>query len=184
MDKENKFIDFFKKFADTESSIKRTPTYFLVICVLLVVLIVKIDKTNNFLQQIAENGTNKLEVETYDETFIEIITEESKDETDYVPMLEASTNITSPNSSNNSEKESTTKHTYESTTSTTTVQNTDNTTRKSYVLNTSSKKIHLPSCSFVSRTKEENKKTVNLSEDEFQQYHNNGYTMCKTCGGI
>ena len=43
MDKQNKFIDFFKKFADTEASIKRMPTYFLVICVLLVVLIVKID---------------------------------------------------------------------------------------------------------------------------------------------
>lgn len=66
---------------------------------------------------------------------------------------------------------------------TTTQKSDDNVSRKTYVLNTSSKKIHLPDCTFVGRTKEENKKTVKLSTDELNQYKNDGYTICKTCGG-
>ena len=55
--------------------------------------------------------------------------------------------------------------------------------KQKYVINTSSKKIHLPECSFVGRTKEENKKTVELTKDELNNYLQNGHEFCKTCGG-
>lgn len=50
-----------------------------------------------------------------------------------------------------------------------------------YVINTNSKKIHSPNCSSAINTKEENKKTVVLSDAEFQQYLNDGYTVCSRC---
>ena len=89
---------------------------------------------------------------------------------------------------NNSDNETTTNNKVTTTTTTTstvthttTSQNISNS--QTYVLNINSKKIHLPDCSFVARTKEENKKTVKLTDDELQDYVNDGYTICKTCGG-
>ena len=115
---------------------------------------------------------------------------ENKDKEDYLPLLEELTDEETTNEENstkkqnNTSKETTTKnHTETTTSSTTTQKSDDNITRKTYVLNISSKKIHLPDCSFLARTKEENKKTVKLSDDELNQYKNDGYTICKTCGG-
>ena len=47
-----------------------------------------------------------------------------------------------------------------------------------YVLNTNSKKIHLPSCSQVSSIKTENKKITNQSKQELLSQ---GYVPCKNC---
>lgn len=47
-----------------------------------------------------------------------------------------------------------------------------------YILNTSSKKIHLPSCSQVSSIKTENKKTTKQSKQELLDL---GYMPCKNC---
>ena len=52
-----------------------------------------------------------------------------------------------------------------------------------YVINVNSNKIHYSSCTFVTRMKEENKKEIKLSKDELNNYLNNGYTFCSTCGG-
>ena len=52
------------------------------------------------------------------------------------------------------------------------------TTNVEYVLNTNSKKIHLPSCSQVSSIKPENKKTTNQPKQDLQDQ---GYTPCKNC---
>lgn len=167
---------------NTEETLKKIPKYLVLICILLVVLIVRLEKANSYLRTIAENGTNVIEYETFDDTFIEIITEESKEKEDYIPLLEELTDeeTTSETTQKNSSKETTTKKHNETTT---TQKSDDNVSRKTYVLNTSSKKIHLPDCSFVSRTKEENKKTVKLSTEELNQYKNDGYVICKTCGG-
>ena len=54
---------------------------------------------------------------------------------------------------------------------------------KTYVINKSSKKIHLESCSFADRIKEDNKQTLQLTIEELQEYLQNGYTKCNTCGG-
>ncbi len=189
--KEKKIVTIFKKFIDVDESVKRIPIYFFLVCVLLVVLIFKLSQTNEYLKVIAENGKNSVEYETFDDTFIEIVTEEKKDKEDYIPLLEELTDeeTTSQENTtkktNNTQTETTTKNNEESTTAnnTTTQKSDDNVSRKTYVLNISSKKIHLPDCTFVGRTKEENKKTVKLSTDELNQYKNDGYTTCKTCGG-
>lgn len=191
MEKENKFIDFFRKITDSESALKRIPFYFFLICVLLVVLIFKLGKTNQYLRIIAENGTSNIEYETRDDTFIEVITEDKKEIEDYIPLLEEVTDETTTEKKTNvSAKETTTKSNKETTTNNTTHSSTttqtseeNNVTKKTYILNINSKKIHYPDCSSAARTKEENKKTVNLSKDELQNYINDGYTFCKTCGG-
>lgn len=54
---------------------------------------------------------------------------------------------------------------------------------KTYVINKNSKKIHTKDCSFVDRMKEENKQTVQLTKDELNNYLNDGYTTCSSCGG-
>lgn len=48
-----------------------------------------------------------------------------------------------------------------------------------FVLNTSSKKIHKPTCSGATGMSEKNKKTVNGTE--LKQYLNQGYEYCGTC---
>ncbi len=48
-----------------------------------------------------------------------------------------------------------------------------------YVLNTSTKKIHLPTCSSAKRMSEKNKKSI--SSKELQGYLNNDYSYCKNC---
>ena len=47
-----------------------------------------------------------------------------------------------------------------------------------YILNTDSKKFHIPSCTFVGRMNEENKAKFDGSRDELIA---NGYSSCKTC---
>jgi competence protein ComEC len=51
-------------------------------------------------------------------------------------------------------------------------------TQKSYILNTSSKKIHYPDCSSVRQMSEKNKKDTNLSIEELV---NLGYSPCGRC---
>lgn len=48
----------------------------------------------------------------------------------------------------------------------------------SYILNTSSKKIHLPDCSYVSDMSEKNKEFTSKS---VEQLESEGYTPCKNC---
>lgn len=163
--------------SNIEITVKKLSKFLILLCVLLVVLIVRVEKANMYLRTIAENGTNAIEYETFDDTFIEVETDDKKEKEDYLPLLEELTE-----DETTTQKQSTTSNNITETTTkdSTTV---DNSLKKTYVLNISSKKIHLPNCSFVSRTKEENKKTVKLSTEDLNQYKNDGYTICKTCGG-
>lgn len=188
-----KFSEKLKKFFSSDASLQRIPLYFFLTCVLLVVLIFKIGETNLYLKEIAANGTEVIEIETKDvnyENVVDVYIETTKSAEDIVPLLEELTDIKTttknPKETTTKMEETTTKEnvTKENTTKQPTTQNNDNKSDKTtYVLNISSKKIHLPDCSFVDRTKEENKKTVELTEKELQEYLNNGYTFCKTCGG-
>lgn len=47
-----------------------------------------------------------------------------------------------------------------------------------YILNTSSKKIHMPTCSFVEKTDAENREETNKSLEELEA---DGYMPCGTC---
>lgn len=90
---------------------------------------------------------------------------------------ENTSTTTEPVSTNVNSVESTTKS--ENITSTTKPQG----NTKTYVINKSSKKIHLESCSFADRIKEDNKNILQLTNEELQEYLQNGYTKCNTCGG-
>ncbi len=180
--------DKLKKIFSNDASLQRIPLYFFLTCVLLVVLICKLGETNHYLKEIAENGTEVIKIETKDNNYddvADVFIETTESAEDIVPILgELTTNETTtekPKESTTKKNEHTTK---ESTTKSNNQQNSENKTgKKTYVLNISSKKIHLPECSFVNRTKEENKKVVELTEQELQDYLDNGYTFCKTCGG-
>lgn len=54
----------------------------------------------------------------------------------------------------------------------------ENNAAPGYVLNTSSKKFHLPDCSSVSQIQPENRQDSDLSREELLT---NGYTACKNC---
>ncbi len=51
--------------------------------------------------------------------------------------------------------------------------------QKTYVLNTNSKKIHMPNCSSVDKMKESNKKVVNVND--ISELLNQGYDPCSVC---
>lgn len=70
------------------------------------------------------------------------------------------------------------KITVKSKQTTTITNNTSSSGKCTYVLNTNTKKFHLPTCSSVSDMKEKNKKEVSCSRDEVIDM---GYTPCKRC---
>ena len=182
-----KFSEKIKKFFSSEASLQRVPLYFFLTCVLFVVLIFKLGETNQYLKEIAKNGTEVIQIETKDDDYenvVDVYIEPSKSAEDIVPILGE---ITSTETTTEKSKETTTKKDSAENSNTNTQSPSQNNENKSdkttYVLNISSKKIHLPNCSFVDRTKEENKKTVELTAQELKEYLNNGYTFCKTCGG-
>ncbi len=193
MDIKNFIMNFIKKFTDDESAIKRIPKYFFLIVVLLIVIAVELHQTNEKLDKILDNN-----VEEKKQMVVEIFSEEEKTPADYMPILDDVTNdesstetttdetTTKGNSSNSVSTETTTKSKPETTTKTansTETQQSNNVGKTEYILNINSKKIHFPDCSSAARTKDENKKTVNLTADELKEYLNDGYEFCKICGG-
>ncbi|MCI6164548.1 MAG: hypothetical protein MR675_05125, partial [Lachnospira sp.] len=52
---------------------------------------------------------------------------------------------------------------------------------KEYILNTNTKKIHLPTCSSVNSMSEKNKQIVNGTIDDIKEQ---GYTPCSRCLGM
>lgn len=188
-----KFSEKLRKLFSSEASLQRIPIYFFLTCILLVVLIFKLSETNIYLKEIAANGTDVIEIETKDEDYesvADVFIESTKSAEDIVPLLgemtstEAITEKSKETTTKNTETTTKEKTTNDNITTQSTNQNNEvKSDKTTYVLNISSKKIHLPECSFVNRTKEENKKTVELTDEELQQYLNDGYTLCKTCGG-
>ena len=97
-------------------------------------------------------------------------------------------NNDSQNNEDDKNEQTTKKNTQTSSTTSTTTNKNETTTKqqsktKTYVINKNSKKIHTKDCSFVDRMKEENKQTVHLTSDELNEYINNGYSTCSSCGG-
>ncbi len=180
---EDKFSTKLKNMFSSESSLKRIPFYLFLICILLIALVVMLVKINHNLELIAENGGSGIEAITKDENYenvLNVFTEDEKTLEDSLPYYKVDEETTSEKAeptSNNFE------NTQKPTESTTENQPNDSVPRTTYVININSKKIHFSDCTFVNRTKEENKKTVKLSSDELNEYLNNGYVFCKTCGG-
>lgn len=61
------------------------------------------------------------------------------------------------------------------------VGNNDDANSSQYILNTSSKKVHIPNCSSVTSMNDKNKKTIKGTD--LEQYLNQGYEYCGSCLG-
>lgn len=167
---DSKIKSYIKKFTSEEASLKKIPFYLFLVGVLIVILIVKINETNKYLKIISESNNPSIEINTKDDNYDEVLniyTESEKTPEEILPNPYDDI-VTQPS-------KGTTEEEVKPSTSTN--------NKQKYVINTSSKKIHLPECSFVERTKEENKKTVELTKDELNNYLQNGHEFCKTCGG-
>lgn len=175
MKDESKLKKIYKRITDSEESIKRLPVYFFLICVLLVCLLFKLNKTNSYLEKIAANGTRYVEVETITgKSDLEAVVKPSETES-YPPALSVVENTT--------KKENKEQTTAEATKTSVTEPPTDTDGKTTYVINKNSKKIHRSDCTFVDRMSDENKLVVKLTKEEYNQYINNGYTRCSSCGG-
>ncbi len=159
---ENEKINKTSNKNDSGNSYSKSTTLFVfLVAVLLFVLIIQLNETNKHLKIIAENSSISIETETKDENYDSVLNVFTEEPTEQEDILQ------NPYDDSVTQEEVTT----------------DTKQGKTYVINTSSKKIHKPDCSFIARTKEENKKTVVLSDEQLKEYINNGYQICKTCGG-
>ncbi len=159
-----------------EEAYKRMPLYLFVICIVSIGILITLVKVNKNLEIIVAHigGIDVIEKDDQYDSIVEIFKEEEKEKGDILSYYDEIS------SESNTGKNDTST----SITETTSNSSSDNSTMEiKYVINTDSNKIHYSDCSFADRTKEENKETVNLTKDELQNYLNNGYTFCKTCGG-
>ena len=172
MNAENKpkIKTYIEKITSEEASLKKIPFYLFLIGVLIVVFIIKINETNKYLKIITESDNPSIEIHTKDEKYDEVLNIYTEDTKTPEEIL--------PNPYEEIEKQPTSENTEEIV-----EPSTSTTSKQKYVINISSKKIHKPDCSFVARTKDENKKNVELSNDELKEYLNNGHEFCKACGG-
>ena len=185
MDNENKnsrIKEFFDYLRSDEFRIKTISTCCIIMTATLVLIageLYNIYKGINAVTDLLEDG----EYNRVSQVF-----HEEKTPDDVLPILD----VTSTTENSKEEKEETTtnkKSESNSTTNSSKEENNTTTTTKSqsktktYVINKSSKKIHTKDCSFVDRMKEENKQIVQLTNDELNNYLNDGYTTCSSCGG-
>ncbi len=154
-----------------ENTINRNKSNLVPICLFLIIgllfgIIFKLHATNKYLKTISDYyNTGKISIDTKNDGYKSVSEVFSENENEY--RSEKDDNVTDSDDKTDEE-----------------VNNTDDgTPKKVYILNTSSKKIHYPSCSVVNRMKEENKKSVEVNDEQLNEYKNNGYTMCSTCGG-
>ena len=146
------------------------------ITVLLMLIFLKLDKLSKNFVILANNES--IEISTTNEEYndvIDVFYETTEDMGDVLPLYDETSDTTTTISTESSESIKS-----ESNVTTTTSNPSAKTT---YVINKNSKKMHYKTCSFVSRMKDENKKTVELNSTQLSEYKNNGYTMCSTCGG-
>lgn len=172
----------------TDSLLKLVSALLVISCTMTVVILYKLNETNDNLNRLAYIIDNETESYQYKDT-IDVFYEEKENGEEMLPVYEEY-------SSNKVDKETTDNQT--GTTSkqdnsiTTTEKITDknqdnsvtnNSIKRAYVINVNSSKIHYSTCTFVKRMKEENKEEIQLTKDELNNYLNNGYTFCSTCGG-
>ncbi len=191
MDNENKnsrlkdFVDYLRS---DEFRIKTISTCCIIMTATLVLIageLYNIYKGINAVTDLLEDGEYNRVVEIF---------HEEKTPEDVLPILGVTStteNIEEVEEDTDETEKSTNKKNESNSTSTTTSKQENGTTTttkpqskaKTYVINKNSKKIHTKDCSFVDRMKEENKQTVQLTSDELNNYLNDGYTTCSSCGG-
>ena len=159
-----------------ESTSKEKKSRFIPVCLVLIIaflfgIIFKMHATNKYLKIISDYyNPGGYTIITPGEKYDSVSEVFDKNEIEYNSYVNNENNIIDTDSNDTTNEENS--------------NNTDDGTPKTaYVLNISSKKIHFPSCSYLTNTKEENKKSVQLNDEELNNYKNNGYTMCSKCGG-
>ena len=192
LDNENKnsrIKDFVEYLCSDEFKIK-TITFCCIVMAATLVLIAgelyNIYKGINAVTDLLEDGEYNKVVEVFhDEKTPEDVlpilgvvstTENADDVVEEIDETEKSTNEKTDSTSTTTSKHETTTNTNNTTTK-------PQSKTKTYVINKNSKKIHTNDCSFVDRMKEENKQIVQLTNDELNNYLNDGYTTCSSCGG-
>ncbi len=179
----DKINEFLKRSLSNEETLKRIALYLFLIAVLLLLIFFKLNEINkNIIESPFMNSVSQKEYESVSDVFIE----KEEDISNILPIYgENEDNSTTNTTGNDSEITTDTKETEANNEEKTEVSssNSNNSTKKNFVINANSNKIHYADCSFVNRMKEENRKYVQLSDNELNEYINNGYTLCSTCGG-
>ncbi len=177
----DKISKFLENSVTGEVVLRRISFYLLLICILLGLIFFKLNEINNNILNFSEPVLSSLKNEEKESVKDVFIDDNNNIIGDVLPMY---------NDLRESESENTTKISTESTTmeidnstENTTNAKENNSKKYDFVVNVNSKKIHYADCTFVSRMKEENRKKMQLSNDELNEYLNNGYTLCSTCGG-
>ena len=182
-----KLTDYLEKAVTAEAVVRRIAFYLLIICVFLCLIFFKLNEINQTILEVNEPILSSVKTEENESVKDVFIEENDNIIGDVLPMY-------------NELKESESKKEDEAVSDKATVNTTEASTGKSFedestaqqqssskksdfVINVSSKKIHYADCTFVGRMKEENRKAVQLSYEELNEYINNGYKLCSTCGG-
>ena len=189
----DKITEFLDKSVSSEIILKRIAFYLLLICVLLGMIFFKLNEINKNILLATEpiiSSYNTKKEESVSDVFVEDKLEVDEDKFemgDTLPIFNEPENTESSTTTvQNTVETSTDINKNESKTETTTevsTSNTNNSQKHNFVININSNKMHYDDCTFVNRMKEENRKYVQLSDAELNDYLNNGYTLCSTCGG-
>lgn len=182
----NKIIEFLDKSVTSEMILKRIAFYLFLACILLGLIFFKLNEINENLALATEEITANYNTEKEESISNEFV-EDKFELGDTLPIFNEPENTSSPETTNQTKSETSTTNQYtEPKTETPTevlTSNTNSSKKYNFVINVNSKKIHYADCTFVNRMKEENKKNIQLSNNELNEYLNNGYTLCSTCGG-
>ena len=178
----DKIIDFLEKSVSSEAVLKRIATYLFIACILLCLIFFKLNEINQTILDVSNPILSNIKTEEYESVKDVFIEDNDNILGDVLPLYDElkedeSTNITENKNDISSDKTTTEKNTES------TAQQQSHSVNYDFVINTNSKKIHYSDCTFVSRMKKENRKDIQLSNDELNEYINNGYTLCSTCGG-
>lgn len=179
--------DNIKTNSKTESLLKLVSGLLIISCAITVALLFKINEMNDNINRLSYIMDNETESYQYKDT-IDVFYEETENAEEMLPgykEFNSNTNddTTTKQTETTSKKDNSIIITENNTNKNDETQSADNSIKRNYVINTNSNKIHYSSCTFVGRMKEENKKEIELSKDELNNYLNNGYTFCSTCGG-
>ncbi len=178
----DKIIEFFENSVSIEAVLKRIAAYLLVACILLGLIFFKLNEINQTILDVSNPILSNIKAEEYESVKDVFIEDNDNVLGEVLPLYDElkedeSTKITENKNDISSDKATTEKNTES------TAQQQNNSKKYDFIINMNSKKIHYSDCTFVNRMKEENRKAIQLSNDELNEYINNGYTLCSTCGG-
>lgn len=182
----DKIIEFLDKSVTSEMILKRIALYLFLACILLVLIFFKLDEINENIVLATEPILSRYNTEKEDKVS-DVLIEDKFELEDTLPLFNEIENISSPDVTIQSSTEANTNNQFNETKTEISTENLtpDNNSSHKYnfVINVNSNKIHYADCTFVNRMKEENKKQIQLNDSELNEYLNNGYTMCSSCGG-